>query len=86
MITTILNTSEDMTWLFETHLKRFAGLWTAPAHDRLHKAFVAAILHGNEDCPDTIDLLSRDAYDAPVLRFGVSDDGQYYVVGMRPQE
>ena len=83
MTTQFLDTSEDIARMFDTHLRAFAALNVRPSHDPLHIAFGYAVLHGNEDCPQSIDLYSTNRYDAPVLRFGLSDDGAYYVVGIR---
>jgi hypothetical protein len=83
MATTHLRTSEDFDWLFSTHLRGFSSLWTAADP---HRPFVAAILTGNEDSPDTIDLYSENHYQASCLRFAMSDDnGDYYLVGVRRQ-
>ena len=79
---TFLDTSEDIAWLFETHLRAFAALNARPSHDPLHIPFGYAVLHGNTDCPQYIDLRSTSRYDAPVLRFELSGEGDYYVVGI----
>jgi hypothetical protein len=47
---TFLNTKSDMEWLFSTHLaNRFE-----------FKHFHSAILYGNEDCPEKVDLFFRE--------------------------
>jgi hypothetical protein len=55
---------DDLDWLFETHLKGFAGL---------RPGIVIALLYGNEDAPDTVELYSMDRHNAPFLRFTVDD-------------
>lgn len=78
MTETLLHTSEDFQWLASTHLRAFASLFTGS-----HHAFVLAIVRGNEDMPDTIDLFSEDHFQAPYLRFAVDEVGEYYCVGVR---
>lgn len=51
-----LITGDDLDWLFDTHAKR------APQADKDRTQF--AILHGNEDSPDKIELFDRNRYDA----------------------
>lgn len=49
---TLLNTSEDMSWLWETHCKAYAS----------HKAsFLSAVLHGNEDSPNKVELYRKQS-------------------------
>lgn len=43
----LLNTAEDIEWLFQTHMGDF------PLHQRRTKSFV---LKGNEDCPESVEL------------------------------
>jgi hypothetical protein len=75
---THLSTREDLVWLAETHLPQIR-----PLIEQGHPPFVGALLFGNEDAPDSIDLFSEDRYDAPVLRFQRNDDGNYYCQGLR---
>jgi len=50
---TILNTPEDMRWLWETHLKKFPNV-------RFGKfEFKSASIFGNEDCPSKIELYRK---------------------------
>lgn len=44
---TMIDTPEDVQWLRETHLKNYHG----PAVN-----FASAVLEGNEDCPQAIEL------------------------------
>ena len=44
---TFLNDHSDMTWLFETHLSFLCSV---------RGKFHSAMLYGNEDAPDRIDL------------------------------
>jgi len=41
-----LNAPEDMDWLFEVHLP----------YRRDHDQWQSAVIHGNEDCPERIEL------------------------------
>ena len=52
MTQTFINATEDMRWLLQTHLKEHAN---APA---VWKA-KSAMLHGNEDCPQKIELYAK---------------------------
>lgn len=85
MTETLLHTSEDFQWLADTHLKAFASMFTGVnTSGRPHLPFVLAIVHGNEDCPDTIDLFSEDHFQAPYLRFVQSaNTGEFYLQGVR---
>ena len=73
---TFLNEYEDMDWLWSTHLEKFRLM-------RLD--FKSAIIHGNEDCPQKIELFKapNPRYDAKpdkifVLQDG--DDGFFYKI------
>lgn len=46
---TILNTPEDVQWLEDTHL-------SSRYYDGPRLAFASAVVCGNEDCPERIDL------------------------------
>lgn len=50
MATTILETAEDMAWLAEVHAPIAAG-------------YPMAVLHGNEDSPDRVELYARDHHE-----------------------
>lgn len=47
---TVIDTADDMTWLAET-------IPYAMAAD-----YAIAIVHGNEDCPDKVELFRRNDY------------------------
>lgn len=49
MTQTFLDTEDDMEWLFDTHLPNLSLSWKPRS----------AIIHGNEDCPERIDLFPR---------------------------
>lgn len=70
---TLIKSREDFDWLFDTHLAAYRCLF-----DGQKPAFVCAILFGNEDCPETIDLFSEDHYRAPCLRFTWDDESRKY--------
>lgn len=78
-----LETSEDIAWVFNAHLKAFKALNAPPADNPLHRPFVAVLLFGNEDAPEEIELYSVNRNDAPVLRFVPDSDGNYYLQGIR---
>jgi len=44
---TLINTPEDCDWLRDTALRHYHGPMVA---------FAAAVIDGNEDCPDAIEL------------------------------
>jgi len=46
----LLNTVEDMEWLLDVHVPNDLAISWKPR---------AAVIHGNEDCPDQIDLYPR---------------------------
>jgi hypothetical protein len=45
---TLINSRQDMKWLKEVHLPR------------LSRRFKSAILHGNEDCPNKVEVYRSD--------------------------
>lgn len=57
---TFLNSTEDLTWLHEVHNISTDG-------------YVCAILYGNEDAPDKVELFTRDHYKPTV--YVADDDG-----------
>jgi len=61
---TSLDTKEDMEWLASTHCK------TA-------RAYKLAILHGNEDSPDKIELFAKNDYRCKPTVFVRGDEGDY---------
>lgn len=68
---TFLNSPEDMKWLKDVHL---------PSLDpSRHKS---AILHGNEDCPERIDVyVSPDPlHTDPYTRWTLQESGDYKAV------
>ena len=46
-MTKFLNSAEDLTWLNEVHNVSTAG-------------YVCAVLHGNEDAPDKVEVFARN--------------------------
>ena len=50
---TILNTTADIRWLWETHLKKFPSLRFGRFEMR------SASIFGNEDCPSRIELYRK---------------------------
>lgn len=69
---TFINSPEDMQWLRETHLA------CAPQFETAH--FKSAVIHGNEDCPEMIDLyLSNEPVvcDRPFRLMLDNDSGNY---------
>lgn len=65
---TLISGSLSIDWLFETHLK----------HKREFRALTkAAILYGNEDCPDGVDLYGKRmplVSDKPLATFDNNDE------------
>ena len=49
MTTTLINSPDDMQWLADAHLTDLNISWKPRS----------AIINGNEDCPDTIELYPR---------------------------
>lgn len=49
MKTTFINTPDDMDWLRDTHLPKLPK----------HYVKGSAVIHGNEDCPDRIDVYTN---------------------------
>ena len=65
----LYNDNEDCAWLLDTHLKSF----TVPV-------FRSFVLHGNEDCPQTIELFESFnplLGENPVARFDLLNDLTY---------
>jgi hypothetical protein len=50
---TLLRATEDLDWLFEVHLKDMLNL---------RQRTFAAILYGNEDSPESVQLYGQDNY------------------------
>jgi hypothetical protein len=66
---TFCNTVEDCQWLASTHLR-----------GREIPGFGSFTLHGNEDCPQRIELYAvvEPRYDAPfVAVYELTEDGSY---------
>jgi hypothetical protein len=62
--------SDDMPWLFSTHLKAYPQ----------YRYAKSAVLTGNEDSPNKIELydkLDPLVTDKPLASFNLSDDGAY---------
>lgn len=77
-----LNTAEDLNWLREVHLSKggFAHRWKILNSEGDSRQdgpylgdfteFTTAILYGNEDAPDNVDLYEGDAqYNDPFVRW-----------------
>ena len=67
MATILINTAVDMEWLRDVHLKG------------LGSEYQSAIINGNEDCPDTIEVYLNRAplyTDEPIV-FTLTPDGGY---------
>ena len=68
---TFLNETEDMDWLWSTHLKPF---------NTLRLDFKSVMLYGNEDCPTRIELfpVKMPKFDAiPGKVFLLQENGSY---------
>lgn len=79
MKTSFLNRRLDRQWLRETALKAT----NLPAGFSL-PAWRCAVIHGNEDCPQKIELFTDECPDyaaTPVACLALQDDGTY-----KPQE
>jgi len=50
MKSTFINSVDDMSWLFDTHLKE---------NKEFYPEYNSAILYGNEDCPEKIELYKK---------------------------
>ncbi len=64
MSMTLLSSKEDFEWLGDVHLKGID----------LSKIKVA-ILHGNEDCPEKVELFKRNHYKCRPIIFSMGEDG-----------
>ena len=64
---TFLSTRDDLKWLRETHLKSCRKL----------PRFSVAILHGNEDAPDSITLYERNHVDSKSVTLRADSDGNF---------
>ena len=60
------DTAEDIDWLFSTHLKAYPGI-----------SNVHAVVHGNEDSPERVELFAPDSgyRDKPIAVFVQNDAG-----------
>lgn len=65
MTQTFLYRSEDLQWLRETHLPSLR-----------HECVV--ILHGNEDCPERLDVYARNHCECEPTVYVLSEDGKGY--------
>lgn len=63
---TLLQSREDLDWLFDTALK---------AHNELRGKYPLAILTGNEDAPEKVMLYERDDINAPHVKFLQDEHG-----------
>lgn len=74
MTDTFINTPADMAWLFSTHLRAMP-----PCPGKALTECRSAIVTGNEDCPDEIELhwaYNPLAYDMPAAHFVRNNDGE----------
>jgi hypothetical protein len=65
MQSTLLNTKADMQWLRDVHLPR------------LSKRFKAAVIYGNEDWPNAVELYTKrnpTVHDTPVTLYHMHND------------
>lgn len=67
---TFLTGREDMKWLRDVHLTK------------LGKSYKAAVIYGNEDWPDRIEVYKRAQpdYDDPFVAYEPDEDGVYHRV------
>ncbi len=78
---TFLDTEVDMKWLFDTHLKPANRIDMPTGY-----VFASALLYGNEDCPQLIDLwVSREPLVTDTaLRATLGEDGKYSFTYFNP--
>lgn len=72
---TLINTAEDMGWLRDVHIPRLAG------------KYKSAVIHGNEDWPDKIEVYVKrdpDVTDVPVVYTKEDRDTDFRVAGKIP--
>lgn len=72
---TLLETPDDLQWLRDTHLASIDPL----------PPFVIAILHGNEDCPQRIDLYAINDFRCTPTEYALTDAGYVYARGPMPE-
>lgn len=65
-VTTFIETAQDMAWLVEVH--------GAPS------GYAVAVLHGNEDAPDKVELYARNHYECVPTVMVPDADGTLHVV------
>jgi hypothetical protein len=63
---TVLENKEDLEWLRDVH---GLDIFTERA-----KRAVCAIIHGNEDCPERVELFDRNHYKAKPFRVYVYNE------------
>jgi hypothetical protein len=66
MDTTVLDRREDLEWLRDVH---GVDIFTEKG-----KRAVCAIIHGNEDCPERVELFDRNHYKAKPFRVYVQNE------------
>jgi hypothetical protein len=66
-MTTFLETPEDMAWL-------------ADVHTPLARAYLCAILHGNEDAPNKVELFAANHYKCKPTVLAPNEEGNLKVV------
>ena len=64
---TMLDTKEDLKWLSEVHCK-------------IANKYKIAVIHGNEDYPESIELYSKDDYSFQPTILVRDEEGRYVVV------
>lgn len=73
MQTTFMNDASDIQWLFSTHLKNIAPTIGKPLTECR-----SAVVYGNEDCPEAVELHWDKfplANAMPAARFVQDDNG-----------
>ena len=74
---TILNTTADIRWLWETHLKKFPSLRFGKFEMR------SASIFGNEDCPSRIELYRKQEplyTTKPYFVFSYDEESSEYIL------
>ena len=69
MNTTILEDKQDLEWLRDVH-----GVDIFKDSGRNQGRAVCAIIHGNEDCPERVELFDRNHYKAKPFRVYVLNE------------
>lgn len=65
--------SEDLDWLFTTHLPKDAGMY--------RQSVVVTIVEGNEDAPERVELYDIDDYRRPPMAvYAVNEGGNLELI------